>query len=442
MTVGAQSQEAYQAKKKRILFLLDASGSMNTEWEGKTMFNVARQLLTDIVDSVETTTDNVEFGLRMYGHQSPREVKDCQDTKLEVPFGRGNAEEINRTMKNANPQGWTPIAYSLFQAAKDFPDKTSRVENALILITDGLETCDGDICAAGRLLRKKRVTLKPFIIGMGLGDQEEYFDCVGQYYDASKEEGLKNVLNLVVSQSLGNTTTQVNLLDQHNEPTVTDVPMTFYDAYSGEVLYNFIHTLDENDRPDTLFLDPTGKYDLTVHTTPPLHKKGIELNPGTHNIIGLKASKGTLTLNESNKRGDSYIRSVINNKNSEIVNVQDFNKTRDYLNNQYNIEILTLPWQVRPNLHIKEDKPEEINLKEPGTLTLLTDELLILSLYEVNDDNWQKIYEFRPLKGRQSLEIQPGQYKLIYRQKDASQAETTEVRTLNMEEGGNELISF
>lgn len=438
-----QTSESYNTEKTRILFLLDGSGSMKEKWEGRTMFNIAQELLTNIVDSVNNGNSNVEFGLRVYGHQYPREAKNCKDSKLEVPFHEGKAASISKTLQEVTPQGWTPIAYSLFKAAQDFPDTKQGVKNAIILITDGLETCDGDPCAAGRLLRKKRISVKPFVIGLGLGkDKDRYFDCVGDYYDVSNRKGFQEALDVVVSQSLSNTTTQVNLLDRNNEPTITDVPMTFYDAYSGRVLYNFIHTLQENGKPDTLLLDPTGKYNLTVHTTPPLQKKGIELNPGTHNIIGLKASKGNLTLNEKHNRGESFIRSVIKDQNNNIINVQDLNKTRDYLNNDYNIQILTLPWQVRQGLAIEENKPQEIVVKEPGTLTLLTDELLILSIYQVTNENWQKIYEFRPLKGRQTLEIQPGQYKVIYRQKDASQAETTEVRTLNMEEGGNELISF
>jgi len=443
LTGNAQTQEPHKAEKTRILFLLDASGSMNAKWEGQKMFNVARQLLTDIVDSVQIATDNVEFGLRMYGHQSPRKEKDCQDTKLEVPFGSENAEAINRAMKSADPQGWTPIAYSLFQAAKDFPEKSSRVKNALILITDGLETCDGDLCAAGRLLRKKRVTLKPFIIGMGLGDQEEYFDCVGQYYDASKAEGFKKVSNLVVSQSLGNTTTQVNLLDKNNQPTITNVPMTFYDAYSGQVLYNFIHTLDKNGNPDTLFLDPTGTYNLTVHTTPTLHKKGIELNPGTHNIIGLRANKGDLTLKEKNKRGNSQARCVVRKaKSHAFVNVQDFNKTRDYLNDDYELDIFTFPRQQNNSLQISEEKPREITIQEPGQITFLTDKLLIGSIYKIENRNWHKLYEFKPFKGRQTLAIQPGTYKFVYRPQDASKAERTKVKPINMKEGGNVLLKF
>src|SRR5690606_12091970 len=129
--------------------------------------------------------------------------------------------------------GTTPIAQSLDRAATDFPP-CENCRNVIILITDGIEACDGDPCAVSRQLQKKGIILKPFVIGIGLDESfKKSFECVGTYFDATNEETFQKVLGIVISQALQNTTAQVNLLDINNKPSETDVPITFYDRASG-----------------------------------------------------------------------------------------------------------------------------------------------------------------------------------------------------------------
>ncbi len=82
----------------------------------------------------------------------------------------------------------------------------------------------------------------------------------------------------------------------YNKPTETNVAMTFYDAHSGISRYNYVHTIDSRGNPDTLPVDPLGKYNLVIHTTPPVVKKNIELIAGTHNTIAVDAPQGSLIL--------------------------------------------------------------------------------------------------------------------------------------------------
>ncbi|MEC8739218.1 MAG: VWA domain-containing protein, partial [Bacteroidota bacterium] len=216
--------------KTRILFLLDASGSMYAKMEESNRINIAKKLLIRLADSL-TQLENVEIALRVYGHQSMKQKRNCRDTKLEVPFGELNQIQIREKIKGIRPKGTTLIAYSLQEAAYDFPqDKASR--NIIILITDGIEECDGDPCAVSLALQKQGVILKPFIIGLGKNAKfRSEFDCVGQFFEAKTEKDFQNVLNIVVSQALNNTTIQVNLLDVYGRPTETDVNMTFYESH-------------------------------------------------------------------------------------------------------------------------------------------------------------------------------------------------------------------
>src|SRR5688500_16329625 len=127
--------------KTRILFLLDASGSMLEQWErpNQTRWSVAKSILTKIVDSLGQNT-RLELALRVYGHRSPQEIKNCKDTWLEVPFKARSHTAIIQKLDEIRPKGVTPITYSLEQAANDFPSKAGY-RNIVILITDGIESC-------------------------------------------------------------------------------------------------------------------------------------------------------------------------------------------------------------------------------------------------------------------------------------------------------------
>src|SRR5687768_9134900 len=99
-------------KKTRILFLLDMSGSMLAKWENSTRTEVAKNLLSKLVDSLQHY-QNLELGLRAYGHLYGRESNNCQDSKLEVPFSENNEKQIIDRLKQITPKGNTPITYSL-----------------------------------------------------------------------------------------------------------------------------------------------------------------------------------------------------------------------------------------------------------------------------------------------------------------------------------------
>ncbi|NJM26861.1 MAG: VWA domain-containing protein [Bacteroidia bacterium] len=166
-------------ERTRILFLLDGSGSMNAVWEGdQSRMDAAKEILTRLVDSLRVNP-NLELALRVYGHRYPRQSNNCQDTRLEVPFAPRNHDAIINKLSDIKPKGVTPITYSMEQAADDFP-ATSGYRNILILITDGIESCGGDPCAASIALQRRGVFLRPFIIGLGL-EGGKVLDCVGRY---------------------------------------------------------------------------------------------------------------------------------------------------------------------------------------------------------------------------------------------------------------------
>jgi Ca-activated chloride channel family protein len=171
-----------QEPVNRILFVFDASQSMLGRWQSGRKIDIAKQLLTNITDSLKDVK-NLEIALRVYGHQRSFPPQDCDDTKLEINFLPSEifADRIKGKLSMIKAKGTTPIARSLEEAASDFPKENSR--NIVILITDGKEECGMDPCAVSRLFAKKGIILKPFVIGIGLDQSwKKNLDCVGTFF--------------------------------------------------------------------------------------------------------------------------------------------------------------------------------------------------------------------------------------------------------------------
>ena len=422
-----------QEKKTRILFVLDASGSMAGKWDDKTKYEIATSLLSNSIDSLEKNNKNIEFGLRVFGHQYSRNANNCEDSKLEVNFARNNSRRIQEVFSQVVIQGQTPIAYSLFQAATDFP-KDPSAKNVIILITDGLETCNGDPCAVAEVLQQNRISLKPFIIGLGMGEVgKNYFDCVGTYYDAQDQKSFENALNIVVSQAINNTTAQVNLLDIHGKATETNVEMIFYDSYSGSINYMMVHAMNAMGRPDTLYINPVGKYDLVVNTIPPVRMKNIELTPGKHNIIALEAPQGQLYLNLDGQYGFSDVQAVIRQAGqTAILDVQSLNTKKKLLVGKYDLEILTLPKTVIKNVSIEQSKDTEIKIPSPGNLNMDISRAGIASIYVQEQGKMILIHELKEVNSRTIVSLQPGDYNIVYRPNKFQSAELTQTKNFKI----------
>jgi len=407
--------------------VLDASGSMKGEWNGTSKFDLAKKILGSSIDSISRTNQKVEFALRVFGHQSPRGANNCKDTKLEVSFSRGNAAAIEERLKQIHPQGQTPIEFSLTESLNDFP-KDSIAINAIILITDGNETCGGNFCDLTSKFEEKRIALRPFIVGLGLNDSlKKKFECLGSFYDVQNEDMLSSTMRIVISRVLNPTTCQINLLDAYGNPTETNVEMTLYDHNTKIIRYNFIHTLNARGTPDTLTLDPKYKYDLEVHSIPAVRKEGIELVPGTHNIIAAETPQGTLeirlegaTINFSSL--SCIVRPAGENK---ILFVQDANTSQHFLTGNYDLEILTLPRTLMQNVRIEEAKTNTIKIPKAGTLLATPSEAGVASVFQEKENHLVKVYDFYSIKQQKTVNLQPGNYIVVFRPDKFKQAERT-----------------
>ncbi len=426
----------------RILFIFDASQSMSGTWESDNKINIARNILIDLVDSLQHV-ENVELALRVYGHQSPVPPQDCSDTKLEVPFGSDNASRIRQKLKFITPKGTTPIARSLELAQSDFPG-CENCRNIILLITDGIEACDGDPCAVSLELQKKGIILKPFIIGIGLDPGfHETFDCLGYYFNAQNEDKFKEILGVVISQVLNTTTTQVNLLDQKGFPTETNVNMTFYDSFSDKIKYNFVHTFNHKGNPDTLYIDHLVKYRLKIHTVPPIEKDSIEIIPGKHTIIAINAPQGYLQI--KTPKGKPYDGLLITMRKSgemrTLVN-QEIGKLEKYLVGKYDVEIPVIPRLIIKDVEILQSHTTTIEVPQPGIVTFTGSSNGFGSLYIMipNDQKW--VYNLNPALRQQTILLQPGIYRLVFRSATSKSSSFTVVKNFEAEAGKTMIIEM
>ena len=438
----ANAQTAPQ--KTRILFVFDASQSMYGRWDKGQKIQIATRLLREIVDSLKTA-ENVEVALRVYGHQNnvTSDGRNCKDTKLEVPFSAKNHDKIIERLGSIRPKGTTLIAYSLEQAANDFPDDKSA-RNVIILITDGIEECDGDPCAVSLALQKRGVVLKPFVIGMGLEPEViDAFKCVGNYYDATSEATFKDVLGIVISQALNNTTAQVNLLDELNRPTETNVPMTFYDSFSKQIRYNFVHTIDSRGNPDTLPIDPLGSYDLVVHTIPPIEKKDIKLMAGKHTTIALDAPQGQLELKMNGYNEYKDLKAIIRKeKKAEVLVVQDFSDIQKYITGKYDLEILTLPRTYIEGVNVAQSRTTTVEIPQAGLVTIGMSSKGYGSIFQQKGEELVWVCNLNSISARQSIVLQPGSYTVIFRPLNSRLSIYTKEESFEIESGQSSQVKL
>jgi Ca-activated chloride channel homolog len=425
----------------RIEFLFDASQSMYARWQTGARIDVAKRMMLQLLDSLKNVPD-LELALRVYGHQKPFPPQDCDDSRLEVPFGKGNVSTIQQVLKNLTPRGTTPIAKSLELCGNDFPQDKSR--NIIILITDGIEECGADPCAVSAALQKRGIVLRPFVIGLGLdADLKKMFDCVGLFYDAENESLFENALNIVIRQALNATTMQVNLLDQNRQPSETNVNMTFYDHRTGEIKYNFIHTLNSKGMPDTLIINPAVTYRIVVHTIPPVTRDSVVQIAGKHNIFGIDAPQGYLMLKMTGLNEYKRLPAIVRKRHEmNALNVQEVGSSEKYITGKYDLEILTLPRIYLEGVSIDQSKTTTIEIPQPGMVSFITSSPGYGSIYSNDKGRLKWIANLDDTQTKETFVMQPGDYRVVYRPKASRESVYTVEKNFRIVGGTSVAVSF
>ena len=208
---GADPQGALQVVKqgdkaagRNLEIVLDVSGSMNTALGEGTRWTTALKVLQEVV---ATLPEEVNVGLRVYGHRYPsKSAQTCQDSELLVPIGKLDRDRLVKATAALKPRGETPLVRSVLKTVDDLKKAGG---GSVILITDGEESCQGNAQSAARQIKASGVKVTLNIVGFTLtGKQVEQElgrlagSTGGQYYGAQDGQQLSRALKLAALQHL------------------------------------------------------------------------------------------------------------------------------------------------------------------------------------------------------------------------------------------------
>ncbi len=179
-----------------VMVVFDGSNSMWGQIDGTAKIEIARGVIDNLLgDWVETRS----VGLMAYGH---RRRGDCTDIELLVEPGQQSRQSILTQINAITPTGKTPLTDAVEQAARtlSYTDQPATV----VLISDGLESCERDPCALAEALEKGGVGFTAHVVGFGLASDEDASSlaCIaentgGQYISATNAEELGAALSTV-----------------------------------------------------------------------------------------------------------------------------------------------------------------------------------------------------------------------------------------------------
>ena len=180
----------------RTIIVLDGSGSMWGQIDGKPKLEIAREALAEVLKTIPA---DAELGLIAYGHRSKGS---CDDIETLVAPATGTAPAIAAAADKMQFLGKTPLTDAVRRAAAKLHSTEEKA--TVVLITDGIETCEGDPCALAQELETSGVDFTAHVVGFGLTkDEGKQVACLaedtgGQYITADDLDSLTVALQATV----------------------------------------------------------------------------------------------------------------------------------------------------------------------------------------------------------------------------------------------------
>ncbi len=113
LLAAALSLSFAAAAEERVVLVLDASGSMWGQIDGRTKIEIARETVTGLVG--EWRPEN-RLGLVAYGH---RRKGDCADIETLIESGPLDATAFLGQVNALNPKGMTPLSAAVTEGHRD-----------------------------------------------------------------------------------------------------------------------------------------------------------------------------------------------------------------------------------------------------------------------------------------------------------------------------------
>jgi Ca-activated chloride channel family protein len=202
LALGAGSLPAIGQEQPNTILVLDASGSMWGQIDGVNKIVIAREVVADILGDFP---EDQNLGFVTYGH---RERGQCSDIQTVIEPAPGTAHEIIKIVNELNPRGMTPMTDAVIAAAQAL--RHTEQAATVILVSDGIETCNPDPCAAARALEQSGIDFTAHVIGFDLRGEAEalmQMQCIaeetgGRFLTADNAQELTAALQEVTQVAL------------------------------------------------------------------------------------------------------------------------------------------------------------------------------------------------------------------------------------------------
>ncbi|MEM7291596.1 MAG: VWA domain-containing protein, partial [Pseudomonadota bacterium] len=188
-----------QSSDDKAIIVFDGSGSMWGQIAGKSKIEIARETLGRVVGSLSA---DLQLGLIAYGHNRKGDCTDIE-TLVEVGPASQTGQQIAQSIKKVSPKGKTPLSEAVKRAAQTL--RYTEDKATVILVTDGIETCNADPCALGNQLEQEGINFTAHVVGFGLSkDEGTQVACLaentgGLYLAANNADQLADALSQTVA---------------------------------------------------------------------------------------------------------------------------------------------------------------------------------------------------------------------------------------------------
>ena len=178
-----------------VMVVFDGSNSMWGQIDGTAKIEIARDAIEPLIGD---WTENSNVGLMAYGH---RRQGDCNDIETMISPGPFDREEFMARIRIISPKGKTPLTAAVEQAAEALAYRDNPA--TVVLITDGIESCQRDPCALAEELERMGVDFTAHVVGFDLkGEEQEAVACVaertgGRFVAAGNADELRSALSEV-----------------------------------------------------------------------------------------------------------------------------------------------------------------------------------------------------------------------------------------------------
>ena len=432
--------QAQQAEKTRLLLIMDCSNSMWDHWQSGSKIKVTQQVLLSFLDSISRQHD-VDVALRVFGHLN----KEQFGTRLEVPFGSDNIYQLQSKIKTLVPQGGCTAAAALTDALSDFP-ATGSSRNLILIITDGMDDCDAEICDVARQVQLSGVVVQTFVLGIG-GRAFSHASCAGSVFPVINEEEFAKTLYDIFRLSGKKAKVVLNMVDATGELYETEHPVAFYDHRTGVIRHSTIYSVDGKLKPDTLLMDPLMTYDMTVFTHPPLRREALQFSIDRPNNVDITVSEGTLKVQYVGQRPQwqqTAVDVIVRRAGSgERVAAQEVGETGQYLAGRYDVEVQTLPVTTLRGVEVRGNAATELSVSMPGMLVLSKPKGITTgAIFRLRDGQVEFATDLNPSTAGERLLLQPGQYELVLHPQQTTAYNKVQTRRFVIESSQTTKIQF